>query len=155
MLITLPWLGIEPGPSGPKSDTLPRCCKIWLIQQGCTSVDILRSSTLFCRLLICFKITFFAKKKSGITSECQAVWIRSGPIHSGDLIWFQTVCKCYQQTTLGGKELNIHAGVYSGARCLKFGVRFNLLPNLVYAGSEGFGDTAQLHRFVCTFTVDL
>ena len=37
---------------------------------------------------------------SGTLSECQ---IQAG--HLSDLIWVQTVCKCYQQMTLAGKEL--------------------------------------------------
>ena len=38
-------LGIEHKPPQPKSDTLPRRCKSWLIGRGCTSVDKLRSTT--------------------------------------------------------------------------------------------------------------
>ena len=38
------------------------------------------------------------------------------------MIWIQIVCKGYQQTTLVGKELNLHVQLYSGARCLVFGV---------------------------------
>ena len=59
---------------------------------------------LFCRLLKFLKMKFFEKKNQKYQSECQTNWIRPN-ILSG-LIWFQTVCKGYQQTTLGGKELN-------------------------------------------------
>ena len=48
----------------------------------------------------------FRKILSEIQSESQIVWI---PIRADILsgqIWVQIVCKCYQQTTLVGKELN-------------------------------------------------
>ena len=45
----------------------------------------------------------FLKILSGIPSECQTIWIN---ILSG-VIWVQTVCKHYQQTTLVGKELKV------------------------------------------------
>ena len=38
-------------------------------------------------------------------SECQTVWIQITPDIMSGLIWFQTVCKRYQQRTLGGEEL--------------------------------------------------
>ena len=44
------------------------------------------------------------------------------------LIWVQTVCKGYQQTTIGGKELNTHSYVSSRARGLIFGQSLSLLP---------------------------
>ena len=62
---------------------------------------------LFCRLLFFFKINFFWKILSGIPPECQTDWIKIRPDILSDLIWVQSVCKCYQQTTLGGKESNI------------------------------------------------
>ena len=60
---------------------------------------------LFCRLLIFFKINFFRKILSGISSECQTVWIKIRPNILSGLVSVQTVCKGYQQMTLGGKEL--------------------------------------------------
>ena len=57
-----------------------------------------------CRLLIFFKINF-SKILSGIQSECQTVWIQIRSHVLSGLIWVQTVCKGYQQTTLEGKEL--------------------------------------------------
>ena len=53
----------------------------------------------------------FRKILSGIGSEFQTVWIQIRPDIVPGLIWFQIVCKCYQQTTLGGKELSGHADV--------------------------------------------
>ena len=44
------------------------------------------------------------KKKSGIPSECQTVWIQIRPDFLLGLICFQTVCKRYKHTTIGGKE---------------------------------------------------
>ena len=60
---------------------------------------------LFCRLLIFSKSTFSKKNCSGISSECLTVWIQIRPDNLLGLVWLQTVCKGYQQTTLVGKEL--------------------------------------------------
>ena len=50
----------------------------------------------------------FLEKKSGMPLECQTVWIRIMPDFMSGLIWpDQTVCKCYQQATKVGKELEI------------------------------------------------
>ena len=46
-----------------------------------------------------FKINF-----SGIPSECQTDLIQTRPNILLGLIWAQTVCKGYKQTTLGGAE---------------------------------------------------
>ena len=63
---------------------------------------------LFCCLLIFLKINFFEKFFSGIIrSELQTVWILIRPDILLGLIWVQTVCKSYQKTTLGGKELSL------------------------------------------------
>ena len=59
----------------------------------------------FCRLLIFFQNHFFLKILSGIPSECPPNWIQIRPDILSDLIWDQSVCKCYEQTTLVGKEL--------------------------------------------------
>ena len=52
-----------------------------------------------------FKINFFEKKKkiSGTPSEFQTVLIQIRPDILSGLIWVQTACKGYQQTTLVGK----------------------------------------------------
>ena len=56
-----------------------------------------------------FKINFFSDNISGIPSECQTIWIQIRPDVLSGLIWVQTVCKGYQQTTkvatIAGKEL--------------------------------------------------
>ena len=44
----------------------------------------------------------FLKILSRIPSECQTVWIQIRPNFLSGLIWAQTVCKGYQQTTLVG-----------------------------------------------------
>ena len=54
-----------------------------------------------------FQNDLFRKILSGIQSECQSDWIQVRPNILSGLIWFQTVCKGYQQTTLGGKELKV------------------------------------------------
>ena len=45
-----------------------------------------------------FKLTVSKKNLAGIPSECQTVWIVLSSNTSG-LIWVQTICKGYQQTT--------------------------------------------------------
>ena len=62
---------------------------------------------LFCRLSIFFKNQLFRKILSGIPSECQTDWIQIRSVILLGLIWVLTVCKGYQQTTLGGKELKL------------------------------------------------
>ena len=52
-----------------------------------------------------FQNQLFRKILSGIPSECQADWIQTRPNILSGLIWVQTVCKNYQQTTLGDNEL--------------------------------------------------
>ena len=47
------------------------------------------------------------------------------------LVWVQTVCKSYQQTTLGDKELNALAQLSSGVRYLIIGVNLYLLSYFV------------------------
>ena len=52
-----------------------------------------------------FQNQLFEKFLSGIPSECQTVWTLIRPDDSSGLIWVQTVCQGYQQTTLVDKEL--------------------------------------------------
>ena len=59
----------------------------------------------FCRLLIVFQNQLFWKNLLGISSEYQTEWIQVRPDILLGLIWVQTVCKSYQQTTLEDKEL--------------------------------------------------
>ena len=61
-----------------------------------------------------FQNKLFEKILSGIPSECQTVWTLIRPDDSSGLIWVQTVCQGYQQTTLVDKELNLlpHPGLY-------------------------------------------
>ena len=47
-----------------------------------------------------FQNKLFSKTVSGILSECQTVRTQIKPDTWSDLIWVQTVCKVYQQTTL-------------------------------------------------------
>ena len=47
--------------------------------------------------------------------------------------------------------LNVHPGVSSGARCLSFGLSLHLLPYLLYAISEGSGETVLMRRLVWDF----
>ena len=61
---------------------------------------------LFCRLLIFFQNQLLRKILPEIPSECQTVWNQIRPDILSGLIWVQTVCTGYQQTTLVGKELS-------------------------------------------------
>ena len=45
-------------------------------------------------------MNFYLNILSGIPSECQTDWIQIRPDILSGLIWVQTVCKSYQQTTL-------------------------------------------------------
>ena len=47
----------------------------------------------------------FRKILSGIASECQTNWIQIRPYVLSGLIWVQSVCKGYEQSTLVGNEL--------------------------------------------------
>ena len=52
----------------------------------------------------------FQKNLPGIPSECQTVWIQIRPDILSGLIWVQTVCKGYQQTTkvaTSGERVNV------------------------------------------------
>ena len=62
-----------------------------------------------CFFVVCwfFQNQFFRKILSGIPSECQTDWIQIRPNILSGLIWVQSVCKSYQQTTIGYKELNL------------------------------------------------
>ena len=62
----------------------------------------------FCRLLIFFQNKLFRKILSEIPSECQTVWTLIRPDYLSGLIWVETVCQGYQQTTLEDKELRVH-----------------------------------------------
>ena len=64
-----------------------------------------------CLLIFTFKksLFFFKNTLSGIPSECKTIWIQIRPDVSSGLIWIQTVCKVYQQTTLVDKGLNSFA----------------------------------------------
>ena len=52
-----------------------------------------------------FQNHLFRKILSEIWSGSQTVWIQVRLDKMSGLTWVQTVCKCYQQTTLLGKEL--------------------------------------------------
>ena len=60
-------------------------------------------------IVVCwfFSKSIFWKFLSRILSECQTVWILIRPDKMSGLIWLQTVCKSYQQTTLVGNELTL------------------------------------------------
>ena len=54
----------------------------------------------FCRLLIFLFLVVVLKSLSGISLECQAVWINFMPDVLSGLIWVHIVCKGDQQMTL-------------------------------------------------------
>ena len=64
------------------------------------------SSCFFCRLLIFFQNHLYSKNCFRNTIRGSKSLNQIRPDFLSGLIWFQTVCKSYQQTTLVGKELN-------------------------------------------------
>ena len=66
-----------------------------------------------CFFVVCcfFSKLTFEKILSKIPSECQTVWTLIRPDDSSGLIWVQTVCQSYQQTSLVDKELRVVLGV--------------------------------------------
>ena len=54
-----------------------------------------------------FQNKLIRKILSRIPLECQTVWIQIRPDTLSGLIWFQTVCKGYQQMTPVGKKLTL------------------------------------------------
>ena len=77
------------------------CCLSLYIHGNSLPLGIFLSSADF------FQSQLFGKNLSRIPSECQIVRIQSRPDFLSGLIWVKTVCKSYQQTTLGDKELHI------------------------------------------------
>ena len=75
-----------------------------------------------------FKIIFFEKILSGIPSKCQTEMIQTRPDLSLDLIWVQSVCKGYQQTTLVDRELKGYLSVTFHTNC----IAKHCLINMVY-----------------------
>ena len=72
----------------------------WIIKLVCRSIML---SADFFNLK---KINVFEKNLSGIPSESQTVWVQIRPNVMSGLIWIQTACKGYQQTTLVGMIIN-------------------------------------------------
>ena len=70
------------------------------------TLSSLRLGKCFIFFVVCcfFQSQLFLKILSGIPTECQTVWIQIRPDILSGQIWVQTVCKSYQQTTLGVKE---------------------------------------------------
>ena len=82
--------------------------KLWLIIIKIINWIILHAFLSSADFFCCFyfsKINFFIL--SGIPSECRTVWIQIRTDIQSVLIWVQTVCKGYQQTTLVGNELTL------------------------------------------------
>ena len=66
---------------------------------------------LFCTFVYtCYTSHYNKRLLTYLPSECQTVWIQIRPDIMSGLIWVQTICKGYQQSTLGGKDLNLHLG---------------------------------------------
>ena len=64
---------------------------------------VLSSADIFFKISF-FLVVVFLNDLSGISVECQAVWIQIMPDVLSGLIWVQIVCKGNQQTTLVSKE---------------------------------------------------
>ena len=96
-------LSVESEPQNPEFRKNPKNfhpCKA-LEHYCCTGWTLTHCLQLF----VFFQNQHFLKLLSWIPSEYQAVWTQIRPDTLLGLIWVQTVCKGYQQTTLVGKEL--------------------------------------------------
>ena len=68
---------------------------------------------LFCRqLILFFKIKFFEKKIQKY-HQSHKTWILIRPDIMSGLIWVQTACKGYEQTTLVGRVRTISISISS------------------------------------------
>ena len=82
-------------------------------------IDSLRAGYVFMPLLSSddfFQNKLSQKIISGTLSECQTVWIQIRTVVLSVLIWVQTVCKGYQQTTkvAASKEsVNLKSATYN------------------------------------------
>ena len=84
-----------------------------------------------------FKINFFEKILSGLPSECQTDWIEIRPDALSGLIWVQSVCKGFEQTTLVGNALSRdYSEIVS--RLLKAGAAVNQQTVVSVQGSWEF-----------------
>ena len=70
---------------------LQRFCPLEIVHAFLSSADF-------------FQNQLFQKILSGIPSECQTDWIQIRSDILSGMIWVQTVCKCYEQTTLVDNE---------------------------------------------------
>ena len=59
---------------------------------------VLSSADIFSKS-VCYLMLFFLNDLSGISVECQAIWIHQPDVSLG-LIWVQIICKGNQRTTL-------------------------------------------------------
>ena len=92
-------------------------------------------NVFFCRRLIFFKIIkiIFFQNQLQEYHQCQTVWIQIRPDMWSGLIWIQTICKGYQQTTLGGKELKRNSEKYNRS----YGPCLRLSTTLTYTHMVG------------------
>ena len=67
----------------------------------------LRNFSCFLSFANFFSTSTFSKNsiRNMVSSECQTDWIQIRPDILSGLIWIQSGCKGYEQTTLVGKEL--------------------------------------------------
>ena len=84
---------------------LNSCLKKTNLQSDLASVIFTWLQKLAAVFYFNFQNQHIWKGLSGTPSECQKVWIQIKPDILSDLIWVQTVCKNYQQTTLVEKDL--------------------------------------------------
>ena len=87
----------------------------------------------FRRLLMFFKINFFE-----IPSEFQTVWIQIRPDILLGLIWVQTVCKHYQQTTLQlmSHDIFFITGAFGYFECTHDVTKYTKLKPFEYVGKK-------------------
>ena len=84
---------------------LVKNCLMYPILEKCylfgKNICVSASPVKFCIFLSSdlFQNQLFRKILSGIPLECQTVWTKIRPDVLSGLVWDQTVCKGYQQTT--------------------------------------------------------
>ena len=88
----------------PKMPTKPKICIFFQFGLPTIRLTLCSVGNFACCFDVCWifldNINFFEN-----FLQSQTVWIKIRPDIVSGLIWVQTVCKCYQQTTLVRKEL--------------------------------------------------
>ena len=125
---------------------LPQRSNIFLKNQSDLGLSSLPPG-YFCMLFFLssadfFQNQLFQKILSVIPSECQTDWIQIRPDILSGLIWLQTVCKSYQQTTLQFSSIKGKYGMSLPSSCASLSSPFvnsrsKLLKDISPSSSTG------------------